>query len=312
MLRNRFLIFVTVFICQNVVFGQNSFNNYTQEIPGSTLQFSMAAVAGGSYIMGSDKGDSDQKPAHKVTVSPFWIGTHEVTWDIYEVFLSKELEKVKNGTNVLPAGIDAVTRPTKPYLDMTFGMGKEGYPAVGMTHYNAIQFCKWLYTRTGIFYRLPTEAEWEFVAQADKNYDVNSESWHSGNSSSKTHQVGKKKANSLGVYDLFGNVAEWVYDQYDDNFYQGTKDSKDPVNVAVKLYPHVVRGGSYTSEVEDLTAQKRDFSDPMWKQLDPQIPKSNWWFPEAPFVGLRLVRPKNKPTDAEIKAYYDKAPIEDF
>jgi sulfatase modifying factor 1 len=53
-------------------------------------------------------------------------------------------------------------------------------------------------------------------------------------------------------------------------------------------------------------------SDPAWKQLDPQIPKSNWWFPEAPFVGMRLVRPVNPPSSAEIKAYYDKPVIQDY
>ena len=87
---------------------------------------------------------------------------------------------------------------------------------------------------------------------------------------------------------------------------------KNPVATPDKLYPLVVRGGAYDDIAKDLRSSAREASDPAWKQIDPQIPKSNWWFPEAPFIGIRLVRPAVEPTKAEIDAYYNKPPIKDF
>ncbi|WP_316793819.1 formylglycine-generating enzyme family protein [Pedobacter frigoris] len=294
---------------------------YKQEINGTKLSFEMQAIPGGEFMMGSKKGKADEQPVHKVKIDPFWMGVHEVTWDIYEPFLYKDYEK-SHSTAAIPANVDAVTRPTKPYLDMTFGMGKEGQPALAMTNYNAIQYCKWLYARTGVFYRLPTEAEWEYACRAgttteysfgDDAGKLGDYAWYAANSGDKTQLVGQKKPNPWGLYDMYGNVAEWTYDQYEENFYAGVTGNKanNPIAVPSKLYPHAVRGGAYNDEPNDLRSASRLPSNPSWKQLDPQIPKSNWWFPEAPFVGMRLVRPVNPPSKAEIEAYYNRAPIKD-
>ena len=293
---------------------------YKQQINGTKLSFDMRAIPGGEFMMGSKAGNADEQPVHKVKLDPFWMGTHEVTWDIYEPFLYKDYETA-HSTAPIPANVDAITRPTKPYLDMTFGMGKEGQPALAMTHYNAIQYCKWLYARTGVFYRLPTEAEWEYACRAGSTTEyyfgadaskLGEYAWFIANSEDKTHLVGQKKPNAWGLYDMYGNVAEWTYDQYDEGFYasSGAK-AQNPVAVPEKLYPHAVRGGAYNDEPKDLRSASRLPSNPSWKQLDPQIPKSNWWFPEAPFVGMRLVRPVNPPSKAEIEAYYNRAPIKD-
>lgn len=306
----------------NLAIAQETFEPYTQRIDGTDLQFTMQAIPGGEFLMGSSRGNPDEQPVHRVKVDPFWIGTHEVTWDLFELFVYKDFELSRGGGSV-PPEVDAVTRPTKPYLDMTFGMGKVGQPAVGMTQYNAIQFCKWLYLRTGVFYRLPTEAEWEYACRAGSNTEysfgddatqLDDYAWYAGNSSNKTHPVGQKKPNAWGLYDMHGNVAEWTYDQYLPDFYQqfGDEVAENPVAEPTQLYPHSVRGGSFLDQAFDLRSASRLPSDPSWKQLDPQVPKSNWWFPEAPFVGLRLVRPLNPPSEAEIMAYYDKAPIEDY
>lgn len=302
---------------------QKEHTNYTQKIEGTSLTFTMQAIPGGKFEMGSNVGNADEKPVHKVAIDPFWMGTYEVTWDLFESFLYKDYEQSKQIEGAVPANVDAVTRPTKPYLDMTFGMGKEGQPAVGMTNYNAIQFCKWLYTRTGVFYRLPTEAEWEYAARGgsqDEYFFGNDASqldeyaWYAANSNESTHKVGQKKANPFGLYDIYGNVAEWTFDQYNPDFYASFegKEANNPVSIPNELYAHSVRGGAFSSEAKDLRSASRLASDPEWKQIDPQVPKSNWWFPEAPFIGLRLVRPLNPPTHEEIMAYYDKAPIEDF
>jgi formylglycine-generating enzyme required for sulfatase activity len=203
---------------------------------------------------------------------------------------------------------------------MTFGMGKEGKPAVGMTQYGAIQYCHWLYLKTGIFYRLPTEAEWEYAARGgskDRFFFGNDPAaladyaWFDANSKGSTQVVGTKKPNPWGLYDIYGNVTEWTIDQYAPDFYSKSP-STNPINQATKLYPHVLRGGNFASPLTELGAAIRERSDPAWKRIDPQIPKSQWWFPEAPFVGMRLVRPLIPPSPEEIYAYYTQAPIVDY
>ncbi len=300
-------------------FAQEKPGSYKQQIDGTKLSFEMQAIPAGEFVMGSKNGKPDEQPVHKVKLDAFWIGKYEVTWDIYEPFLYKDYETTHSVTAV-PANVDAVTRPTKPYLDMTFGMGKAGQPALAMTHYNAIQYCKWLYARTGVFYRLPTEAEWEYASRAgatteyffgNEEAKLGDYAWYNANSEGKTHPVGLKKPNKWGLYDIYGNVSEWTYDQYTPDFYTD-KAAVNPVAVPEKLYPHAVRGGSYDHVAKDSRSATRMASDPAWKQIDPQIPKSNWWMPEAPFVGLRIVRPAKAPSKAEIDAYYNKAPIADY
>lgn len=315
------IFFSSVFLL-NAAAAQEDFKPYTQQLAGTPLSFTMQPIPGGEFAMGSSDGNPDEQPVHQVKIAPFWMGTYEVTWDIYEPFVYKDLEATRSGGKVAPE-VDAVTRPTKPYLDMTFGMGKEGHPALAMTHYNAIQFCKWLYVHTGVFYRLPTEAEWEYACRAgsttsysfgDDASALGDHAWYAENSDGKTHAVGQKKPNAWGLYDMHGNVAEWTYDQYIADFYKQFEGmvAENPVAVPDKLYPHSIRGGSFATDAQSLRSASRLPSDPSWKQLDPQIPKSNWWFPEAPFIGLRLVRPLNPPSEAEIMAYFDRPPIEDY
>ncbi|WP_026950602.1 formylglycine-generating enzyme family protein [Algoriphagus mannitolivorans] len=296
------------------------FDAYTQKIPGTPVTFDMTPIPAGSFVMGSDDPDfPDQNPAHEVNIDAFWMGTHEVTWEAFELFLDKIYEG-----NMTEGGVeervDGLTRPSLPYLDMTFGMGKEGKPAVGMTQYGAIQYCHWLYLKTGIFYRLPTEAEWEYAARAgskDRFFFGNDPSllpeyaWFAGNSGESTHPVGTKKPNPWGLFDIYGNVMEWTIDLYEADFYSRS-DKDNPYNPADKLYPHAVRGGSFKSKVEVIGSANRAVSDPYWKRIDPQIPKSQWWFPEAPFIGMRLVRPLNPPSPEEIHAYYTQEPIADY
>lgn len=319
------LLFACAFLSLGSVNAQTKdHKNYVQEIKGTSLSFPMQAIPAGTFVMGSAKStEADEKPTHKVQLDPFWMGTYEVTWELFESFLYKDFEQSKQVAGEVPSDVDAVTRPTKPYLDMTFGMGKDGKPALAMTQYNAIQFCKWLYTRTGVFYRLPTEAEWEYAARAgstteyffgDDASKLGDYAWFVSNSDNETQKVGQKKANPFGLYDMYGNVAEWTYDQYNPDFYKSLagKTSKNPIAEPTELYANVVRGGGFNNEASALRSAARMASDPIWKQIDPQMPKSNWWFPEAPFIGFRLVRPSVQPSEAEIKAYYDKAPIDDY
>jgi sulfatase modifying factor 1 len=302
--------------------AQTEFKGYVQQVTGTSQQFRMEAIPSGKFIMGSTKGEDDEKPPHEVQLDAFWMASHEITWNLYELFLYKDFELTNSGGEV-PTHVDAVTRPTRPYIDMTFGMGKGNRPALGMTHYNAIQFCKWLYARTGVFYRLPTEAEWEYACRAgstteyhfgDDASELGKYAWFLDNSDFVTNEVGKKLPNAWGLYDMHGNVAEWTFDQYKEDYYQQfqNKNAINPVAIPDQLYPHAVRGGSYEDEARGLRSSARLASRKQWKQLDPQIPKSQWWFTDAPFIGFRIVRPLKTPSPEEIAAYYDKEAIKDL
>jgi len=297
---------------------------YVQRVDGLPVGIEMVPVPGGTFRMGNTgeaAGKADEKPVVSVAVDPFWISKFEIPWDVYEAFV---FEKADPTTIKEDAALDGVTRPTPPYLDMTLGMGKEGFPAISMTHYNAIQFCKWLYTRTGVFYRLPTEAEWEYAAKAgtETDYDFGTDAsqldeyaWYAANSGGKTQPIGKKKPNAWGIHDMLGNVAEWTFDQYDAGYYDSlaTHGSvANPSKFPHELYPISVRGGSFRDSADQLRTAARAYSEPAWKAIDPQTPKSDWWFTMTPIIGLRLVRPHTPPSEEEIKAYFAFEPMPDY
>jgi len=168
-----------------------------------------------------------------------------------------------------------------------------------MTQHAARVFCKWLTAKTGRYYRLPTEAEWEYACRAgtttayhfgDDPASLGEYAWFYDNSSEKTQPVGKKKPNPWGLHDMHGNVAEWVLDQHLADGYQKHAE-RDPLVIPTMLYPHVVRGGSWDDRAPDLRSAARAGSHPDWKQQDPQIPQSIWYFTDALHVGFRIVRP---------------------
>ncbi|MDT0553571.1 formylglycine-generating enzyme family protein [Urechidicola vernalis] len=278
----------------------------------------MIAVNGGPFNMGTNDENrkSNEKPKHKITVDDFWIGKYEITWEQYDAFVfgSFESKEFKNNNLLSEFGIDGVSGATTPYVEMSFGMGKEDHPAINMTHYAALMYCKWLTAKTGIFYRLPTEAEWEYVCKIGKtdasNNTIDTIAWYNENTNDKYERVGKKTPNNLGIYDMLGNVSEWVFDQYDPEFYKKSP-STNPINTPIELYPRVVRGGSWKDTKDKICCTYRGASKSKWKRRDPQIPKSEWWHTNAEFVGFRVVRPKKQPTAEEIKKYWLNA-IEDF
>lgn len=306
------------------------FEAYTETIPGSQVSFEMLPIEGGEYMMGSPESESnhleDEGPQVKVKIEPFWMASQETTWDMFEIFVFQEQEKrlaMEEGgleSANIPS-VDAVSRPTPPYLDMSFGMGKYGYPAICMTQYSAQMFCKWLSAKTGIFYRLPTEAEWEYACRAgtttaysfgDDESKLDEYAWHYGNTNGGYEKVGTKKPNPWGLYDMHGNVSEWTLDQYDAEFYASLEDGVAvPYNPPTELYPRTVRGGSWNDDPEVLRSAARVASNPRWKVQDPQIPKSNWWHTDARFNGFRIIRPANPPSEAQIEAFWPE-PIEDL
>jgi formylglycine-generating enzyme required for sulfatase activity len=290
----------------------DSFNLYQQSIPGTEIQFRMVPVTGGSFIMGSDAGEkgrkADEGPAKQVSVSSYWIGAYEVTYDEYDAFFKDETI-TRNQTT------DAITRPSPPYIDLTLGMGKQGgFPANSMSQYGALMYCRWLYKKTGIFYRLPTEAEWEYACRAGSKtaYPFGNDTsglskfaWYKNNSDNKYHKTGLKQPNKLGLYDMLGNVAEWTIDQYDENYFKRPElASKDPLIKPTARHPRTLKGGSYRDEASELRSASRLKSNLDWNRRDPQIPRSRWWNADAPFIGFRIVRPAVKPSEEEINKFF--------
>ncbi|MEC3905665.1 SUMF1/EgtB/PvdO family nonheme iron enzyme [Tamlana sp. 2201CG12-4] len=313
----KHLIILSILILGQPIKAQE-FENYTQTVKDLSLSFKMMAVNGGSFSMGapeSSERHANEKPSHEVEVDDFWIGKHEITWEQYDAFVFGEFgpDKFIAKDRLLNLGIDAVSGATPPYVDMSFNMGKGSFPAVNMTQYAAIMYCQWLTSKTGIFYRLPTEAEWEYACKkgkTDSNKDLGNIGWYKANANNKYQKTGSKSSNSLDIHDMLGNVSEWVYDQYSTTFYKNSP-KKNPINIPTQLYPRVIRGGSWKDTADKLCCTSRQASNQDWKQRDPQIPKSNWWLTDAPFVGFRLVRPKVQPSKEDIKKYWLDA-IEDF
>jgi formylglycine-generating enzyme required for sulfatase activity len=209
---------------------------------------------------------------------------------------------------------DAIAVPTSPYQDMSNNMGKDGYPAICMTQLAAKMYCKWLSAKTGRYYRLPTEAEWEYACRAgtktaysfgDDPAKLDEYAWYLDNSDDKYHRVGRKKPNPWGLHDMHGNVAEWVLDQYVPDFYKQFvgRTVKNPLSPGVQEYGRVVRGGSWDDEAPMLRSAARRYSVKDWKKQDPQIPQSVWYLTDAWFVGFRVVRPLRVPTPEEAKKY---------
>ncbi|RMG02459.1 MAG: formylglycine-generating enzyme family protein [Planctomycetota bacterium] len=295
---------------------------YAEVIVGTDLKIEMVPIPGGKFLMGSPEDEEgrkeDEGPQHEVIIEPFWMAKYETTWELYETWsfeMDIQRRKIENKEPTEWDRLaDAVARPTKPYTDMSFEMGKRNKPAICMTLYAAQHFCKWLSAKTGRYYRIPTEAEWEYACRAgtttaysfgDDMDDLDDYGWYYDNSDDEYHEIGQKKPNPWGLYDMHGNVAEWVLDQYVPNAYEtfAGKTVKNPLVPAVKEYPIVVRGGSWLDDPEDCRSAARKGSDPDWKMQDPQIPQSIWYLTDAPFVGFRVVRPLRVPTEEEAKRY---------
>lgn len=237
---------------------------YTDSLPGALITFEMLPVPAGRVTIPTTGGPIT------VDVPAFWMSRTEVTWDLYDVFAFR-LDVPRDER----PKIDATARPSRPYGAPDKGFGHSGYPAIGMTATAAEAFAAWLSAKTGKTYRLATEAEWQRAADVALGNAMLSKArrdaiaWSADNADAQTHPVGEKLGDQLGLKDLLGNVGEWVT----------TADSG-----------HALRGGTWRDAGASLDAHTRALQAPSWNQTDPQVPKSRWWLPDAPFTGIRLVR----------------------
>jgi formylglycine-generating enzyme required for sulfatase activity len=302
------------------------FVDYASKVPLTGAAYQMVAIPGGKFLMGSPadepKREECEGPQTEVTVDSFWIGRYEVTWDEYEPYMITLPDRYKHGARkdydpaVHPL-VDAVSQPTKPYTEMSFGMGQKGYPAISMTQHAANKYCQWLSAQTGHFYRLPTEAEWEYACRAgtttaysfgDDPAQLGEYAWYYKNSREKYQKVGTRKPNPWGLHDMHGNVMEWTADQFwPDYFARIAGAPTNPFLMPETPYPQSVRGGGWDDDPDRLRSAARRGSDPSWKQQDPQLPKSIWYFTDARWLGFRIVRPLKTPSVAEMYHYWNSA-----
>ena len=300
------------------------FENYTEQIPGSMINFEMIAISGGTFRMGSLEKEpfrkEDEGPIRNVTLSPFFMSEIEVTWDMYWAFYAKTMSEGRTPPdrvymNNSRSDVDAISGPTPPFgfPDQGWGMGDR--PAITMTHYAAETFCQWLSLVTGKKYRLPTEAEWEYAARggtetpyffdgSPKKFSnegflrkfisadmdpISSHVIYANNSKNRTQEASLVKPNPFGLKNMLGNVMEYCADKYDPKAY-----SKTGENVTNPLVTEgaewVIRGGNYASDASDLRSAARNYSrHDDWLKTDPQQPKSIWWYADMRGIGFRLV-----------------------
>ena len=330
---------------------------YTATVPGSSITYEMVPIPGGRFKMGSpasEKGRSENEgPQIEVEVPPFWMGKHEVTWGEYKVFMGlydplKDIQALRNQINdaevenkvanlatlkklVLSdiVDADAITVPTPLYEpEITFELGEEPrQPAATMSPYGAKQYTKWLSLAYGYDLRLPSEAEWEYASRAgtetayffgDEPNQLGEYAWYYDNSDETTHLVGQKKPSPWGLFDIYGNVAEWTLDETSDSGYSHLDNDKvhsvgDAIRWPTAVYPRTARGGHYDESAENCRSAAKIASDISWTEADPNLPKSPWWLTDYPAngVGFRLLRPL-KPLTAEDRKRFWEAGVDDL
>lgn len=307
---------------------QEAGKGYEVKIPkADDAPLKLVAIPGGEFKFGGKK---------NVKIAPFWMTETEITWKHYNPFWQNDPEfknpRNKDGTLDLDEDryttdypdldktplVDAVSQPTTQYHDMfvqgSFKHAPE-YPAMDMTNHAAAKFCQWLSAQTGHFYRLPTEAEWEYACRAgsttaysfgDDAAKLSDYAWFEDNGDFTYHPVGKKKPNAWGLFDMHGNVAEWTIDGFAADSIESLKENtQGPWIFPNKRYPRVIKGGSADDGAGLLTSAARKASDPILKNQDPQTPKSVWYHTDGQFIGFRVIRPVDIPSAEEMHLFWN-------
>ena len=209
------------------------------------VNIEMIEVDGGTFQMGSNDGESDEKPIHSVTLISYFIGKYPVTQAQWKAVMgaSTTLSNPSNNKNC------------------------DNCPVENVSWDDVSGFIVGLNRQTGKKYRLPTEAEWEYAARGGNRSQgytysgsntIDNVAWCKDNSSSKTHPVGEKQANELGIYDMSGNVWEWCSDWY-DAYSSGSQTNPTGPNSGSN---RVLRGGSWINNATNCRVVYRNFAAP--------------------------------------------------
>jgi formylglycine-generating enzyme required for sulfatase activity len=213
----------------------------------------MVSIPAGEFIMGTDDGAVDAKPAHRVKVEGFLMDRHEVTQEVYEKVTGKNPSRIKN--------------PRNPVEQVTWTAAVKFCNArsaqEGLTPCYSLKTWECDFSAKG--YRLPTEAEWEYACRADSTGDfhfgarpeeLKSYAWFEGNSGGKPHPAAQRKPNAWGLFDMAGNVWEWCNDFYGAKYYR-TSPANNPHGPA-QGEKRVLRGGAWSSSVDSCTSWVRN------------------------------------------------------
>jgi len=297
---------------------------YTETIPkAKNATFKMLPIPAGEFTLGSAESEvnraKNESPQRKIKIDAFWMASTETTWQAYKAFMENGKNRNKDGSLDLdgnklkpeppfqsePELLDAISQPTPPYIPMHNGMAEQAgyadnYPAVAMTQHAASKFCEWLTAQTGHYYRLPTEAEWEYACRAgtttaysfgDDVSQLGEYAWFFENSDASYQPVGTKKPNPWGLFDMHGNACEWTLDAYLPDYQKHPDGGSNPLALTSKRYPRVTRGGDWDDDASALRSSARTPSKQAWKNFDPQDPKSLWYHTNKWGLGFRVIRP---------------------
>ncbi len=206
------------------------------EVPGTSVAFDLVEVPAGA-------------------LKPYRLATRETTWADFNAFFETK-----------DAAVDATTRPTRAIayfgqVGVPANFLEPKKPATNLRWHSAVAYCDWLSKKTGMYFRLPTEPEWEHAAKAGGDgAPAEDQAWHKGNSGDRTHDAGEKKPNAWGLYDMAGNLWEYVLEFHDGGEF-------DPV----------VKGGCWSTPAADLKIARRQKIPLNWFEEDPNRPRSVWW-----------------------------------
>ena len=205
----------------------------------------MVLVKGNCFQMGDilGEGHDDEKPVHKVCIDDFYLGKYEVTQSEWESIMGKNPSEFKGNVN---------------------------HPVEKVSYDDIRKFIQKLKEMTGKKYRLPSEAEWEYAARSggkdelwagtSDEFELEEYAWCKVNSEERTHPVGEKEPNGLGLYDMTGNVWEWTWDRYDEKYYERSPKVNPKGPLSGEYW--ALRGGSWDSIAVDSRTASRSWGDP--------------------------------------------------
>ena len=264
------------------------------EVPGTKLSFELVPLKGGPAKIGSpedEKGRKKDEAIREITLKPFQIGRAKVTWAEFNGYFETK-----------PSGVDAVTRPTRAtaffgQVEIPSHFLDPKRPVTNVRWHSAIGYCWWLSVKTGRYFRLPTEAEWEFAARAGSTGAVPEPlgdfAWYKDNSEERTHNGGEKKPNAFGLVDILGNLWEYTLEPY-----------------PVTGYGPVVRGGCWNSPASELRFALRQQIQMEWFEADPNRPRSVWWLTSNGISqGFRVLCVADASDQKEREAYASKIEV---